>query len=575
MSYRIYLTALICVAAGSLCAAQNIDPTVEVSRAYEGKLLEVHKPLLKMACPDSVNMFNLKFDYSVFDNPFKGSYEFSPYMLNMRPEPEAFDGRTFYFRAGAGYRLRPSADIVWSPLPKGGNSSGKRFRMSVYGTHRSYVGDLPRIALSNGILSDSRASYNGYDTYTDAGTEGRLEWKGGKLEYDFGYRGIAAGDTLLKKHFDAFRGSIRVSSLPSQEAHFIYDVSLGCLLGEDKVSSSGQFAVPSAGERNYTLGLVLGKVFRNSSSFTVELGSRFVSYPSWNRSFAGQVSLTPRYRIGKGRWNADLGIRLDALFYDDRRPVEENYLHSTRGQFAYPDIELGWDAVKSAMNIYLKATGGNTLNTYTSLLASNPHFSSLYAAGILTDNTVERINACLGFRGNISSRFSYDLRGGYSVHSSFLSDAVIQAAGGLLLPAVAYSGCRTAYASLDFAWESNDISMKGNLAYRHCCMDDSPISVFAPSAFTAHADVIYNWNRRIYAGIHCAGALKRDVVSGPLAGKCSVPGYADLGISAQWRFSKWLSFWLYGGNLLNMPIQRIPLCPEGGISCTVGVCIVL
>ena len=25
-------------------AAQNLDPTVEVSRAYEGKLVEVHKP---------------------------------------------------------------------------------------------------------------------------------------------------------------------------------------------------------------------------------------------------------------------------------------------------------------------------------------------------------------------------------------------------------------------------------------------------------------------------------------------------------------------------------------------------
>ena len=29
--------------------AQDLDPTVEVSRAYEGKLVEVHKPSFTMA----------------------------------------------------------------------------------------------------------------------------------------------------------------------------------------------------------------------------------------------------------------------------------------------------------------------------------------------------------------------------------------------------------------------------------------------------------------------------------------------------------------------------------------------
>jgi len=29
-------------------SAQDIDPTVVVNRAYEGKLMEVHKPLLEM-----------------------------------------------------------------------------------------------------------------------------------------------------------------------------------------------------------------------------------------------------------------------------------------------------------------------------------------------------------------------------------------------------------------------------------------------------------------------------------------------------------------------------------------------
>ena len=85
--YRIYRYAITLAAALMSVAAlaQNLDPTVEVSRAYEGTLVEVHKPTQVMAVPDSVQRFRLDFDYSVFDKPYKGSYEFSPYMTSMRP----------------------------------------------------------------------------------------------------------------------------------------------------------------------------------------------------------------------------------------------------------------------------------------------------------------------------------------------------------------------------------------------------------------------------------------------------------------------------------------------------------
>ena len=59
----IMAAALISAAA----TAQNLDPTVEVSRAYEGNLVEVHKPVMEMAVPDTVQRFRLDFDYSVFD----------------------------------------------------------------------------------------------------------------------------------------------------------------------------------------------------------------------------------------------------------------------------------------------------------------------------------------------------------------------------------------------------------------------------------------------------------------------------------------------------------------------------
>ena len=76
-----FIIALIAPFAVHTAYAQNLDPTVEVNRDYEGKLLIVHKPILDMAVPDSVYKFDLDFDYSVTDTPYKGAYEFVPYSL--------------------------------------------------------------------------------------------------------------------------------------------------------------------------------------------------------------------------------------------------------------------------------------------------------------------------------------------------------------------------------------------------------------------------------------------------------------------------------------------------------------
>ena len=69
MKNRIIATGLAFICCGAGISAQDLNPTVEVSRQYQGQLMEVHKPVMEMALPDSVDKFNLEFDYSVFENP--------------------------------------------------------------------------------------------------------------------------------------------------------------------------------------------------------------------------------------------------------------------------------------------------------------------------------------------------------------------------------------------------------------------------------------------------------------------------------------------------------------------------
>ena len=91
-----YTGFLAAILFSGVLSAQNLDPTVEISRAYEGKILDANKPLREMTVPDSVSTFRLDFDYSVFDKPYKGAYDFNPYLMNMRPSETVEQQQTFY-----------------------------------------------------------------------------------------------------------------------------------------------------------------------------------------------------------------------------------------------------------------------------------------------------------------------------------------------------------------------------------------------------------------------------------------------------------------------------------------------
>ena len=189
------LTAIImaCAAGISLTAySQDVNPTVEVSRAYRAKHIAVDKPAMEMPVPDSVMRFDIDVDYTVRDSPYEGSYEFRPYMLDIRPEASADDSRRFFIRLGAGYPLHPTADLSFSP-----DFRTKSFSLNVYGTHRSYAGRYRAVSsdgISGGaaqpVLTWDRSSmkrYSGYDSYTRAGVSGRTDWKSGYFSFDLGY----------------------------------------------------------------------------------------------------------------------------------------------------------------------------------------------------------------------------------------------------------------------------------------------------------------------------------------------------------------------------------------------------
>jgi hypothetical protein len=187
--YR-YICVVSAAVASFCAAAQNLDPTVVVDRAYEGKLMEVHKPSLDMAVPDSVMRFDLEFDYSVFESPYESSYEFNPYLLSMKPSAATQAPGKFYLRAGAGYQLHPELDLVWSPVL----SESKGFSMDVYARHRSFVGKYrAMLPDDDSVLGPMDEGSRGYDLDSRAGVDMKYDWTMGRAALDISYYGLHQG----------------------------------------------------------------------------------------------------------------------------------------------------------------------------------------------------------------------------------------------------------------------------------------------------------------------------------------------------------------------------------------------
>ena len=536
---KIYMIlAGMCLAAG--LQAQNLDPTVEVTRAYEGKLIEVRKPAIEMSVPDTLYRFDLDFDYSVFENPYRGSYEFNPYMMDMRPESNLQTPSQFYMKAGAGYTLHPVFDLLWSP-----NIDGA-FSVDVYGMHRSYVGAY-RPMMGQG-------AYDGYDLLSKAGADFGYDWTRTSLDFGASYYGVAVNDFARKRAYNAVDAYCSIGSKKPWTEGFLYNVALAYRFADDAS------ALPLRGH-DMKLDATFGPSLGEGNRVFFDLGVDMNSYSGTLAASLARFYLVPHYVYDRGILHLDLGFRLSAAKVSTME---------VKNQVIYPDMHMSLAVIPDAMRLYVNVGGGEKLNTYSSLIGRNHHVDLAYVPGAeysaLMQPSMERVSAELGLEGRISGFFSYNLKGGYNLNANALFDGVAAVSEGVYRPFVGYSDCQSAYAALDWDLNFRSVRFDGVVKYTHYWGFDP--AMFAPAALTGDVEVLYNWRRRVYAGVDCVFATARTNSEG-----LKVPGYADLGVYGEYVLNNKISFWLRGGNLLNMEVQKTFFYAEKGINFTAGICL--
>ena len=532
--------------------AQNLNPVVEVTNVYAMEASGIEKPEQLLPLPDSVFKFNLDFDYSVKSTPYKGAYEFNPYLVQMRPSARLSREQTFYLKAGAGYSFHPEVDVVWNPVRT------QNFRLDLYASHNSYMGKYRNVTIQEDkfLWDGTNKADGGMRSLTNAGADFLYAYKSGQFTADLQYANVLATDYYLSdetRNLAHHKGQARLRVQSNPGTKFIYNVGTRiAYLGYD---AQKEFHTVS----DASLGFRVGK----RSNFRLGAGLETVSY---GEESALKFEIMPHYSLGTKRLNLDLGFKFSYV----SSGVTE---YPQKGGILFPDVYLSY-RIADAVVLQASATGGDRLTSYDSLLDDNP-----YLGGFIwhRDVIVNRVNLMVGMRGSAGGRFSYDIRAGYNWTDnaygwSWLYKDVLNGDGLaelVMQPTMVYvSPLRTLYVDAKFAWNSSNWDILAFVHYGHTPKPNLETeveqNVFVPAAFKAQGHIFYKWGGRIKVGPTIEASSK-------MRGRIGIPAYQDLGIYAEYALGRKMAVWAKGGNLLNQTIQRTPFYAEGGIYGTLGI----
>lgn len=563
---QLFLTVAL-AAACTAAAAQNLNPTVEVTNTYEGNLSGLEKPEQMLSVPDSVTRFNLDFDYSVFENPYRGAYEFQPYMVQLRPLPALSTEKRFFLKAGAGYSLHPELQVLWTPV------STRAFQLNLYAGHQSYMGytrGISPIRQDDGstVFTDDGSRTGCGDLDTKAGVSGRWMWEGGQLEGDVSYRNLyAEHEDLLNRMDHALSGFVRVRALDTPDTPFYYDLGARYTYRTEGGEATGAWAGSTAA-RPFNFGqsrldvdgsfgpsLAFGRLRMDVGAILLRQTAAFGNGAEKDY-YIGNIQVTPRFLFHLGDWHFNLGARLSAFI----RSEDAGTNYTRRSGYLFPDAHVDWYLWDDRLVFQAEAVGQDHINGYFDLVDRH-HFVRM--GDFPLDNSVELVNTSAGFRGKLFSRLQYDLKGGYARWRGLMLETWD---GG---PFPIYSPVEAAnafFGKLALNWKNDFLQADARMQYTWT--DIAENHVFAPADFTGAARVLYNWGWRIQAGASVNWSTARYAWAGNQY--YSIPGFADLGLEGEFAVNRQWGVWFKVGNLLNQTVQLYPLHAENGIYFTLG-----
>lgn len=525
-----HILLLSCLAALPLCA-QNFNESVEVTNELIIDMSDVQRKTLPIDLPDSLSDFRLRFDYAVFEKPYKGAYEFSPYKVLLKPVTREVASPSFVLKAGAGNAAE--FDLLYSP------DFGSPFSLDIYNDLDSYFGPY--------------VGFRGQELSNRFGIGGKYSFKNNSLSLNVEDRSIFVNDAwnnnAFYNRFGLELDFARHKWMQDNLQHFYYDLSL-----------SWHNAVQSASlqENRFDFDAALAFPFRQKSRLNLDFKVSNTLLSGEVNSSAFELHALPSLLFKMGEVSLKTGAGLSY------------FMLSSGSKFkVWPDVRLDIPFPLISQSFFAGVGGGVKLNSYSSLKEEWSHLCTAFTPG--SDFSVlnyEKLNAYFGMKGYIDLLF-YEFKTGWkSVSGSPLWSVNEDASAPLLL----YGQYKSPYAQADLLWQDRRLELSASLLWQKTDIAGN-LPVYDLPAFSSSWKVMYNLMQRLYLGAQLEQCSARRFGQENSL-RPELAGWWDLGLCTEWRMDGNKALWLSCKNLLNNKIEQVPCIVRRGWLVSGGISLI-
>ena len=534
---------------------QVIDPTVEVNRDFEGKMMEITKGKLGTTIADSLYRFKTNFNYTFFDKPYRDLYEFSPVASANVPKLENSISPELIAEIGMSLPKSPEANVVYSPLLQGNHF------LELNGNFIMDIADVPVYTVRGGKVAQTGEYTENNEMDYGVGANYTYAWKSGEFNAYAGYNG--GKRKLFQKIVE---DTLALSKAKNPIASYSYNFNQ--LEGGFGVKSSGaekygqKVNYAFKGDFRHTIcnplkenlfsvagevGPTIGKFNR----FVVGIGGKYVDYSGNDGYNYGMFTVTPQYRYAKGNLIFNLGVNIEGKFTDN--DFEADKFHN----IISPAANISFGLLPDKLWVYAKADGWNSINAWSNVFATN-NFITTDLKGLKASSVP--VHAEAGFNGRFTDKFSYRIYAEYAMHKG-LQQFVYDLEEKNFSTFYSNNNEFAAGAEFDVTTEP----FQGGVSFRYASFTKGKESTFV----TGEIDAIgfpqlqgsvygkYNWKNRLSIGVQCnlQGEEKALCSNGNVV---KVDAFADLQATVEYAITPAFTVWLRGDNILDAATQYTP-----------------
>jgi hypothetical protein len=518
---------------------------VTLYNPYKPSLSEVKKMSFLPDMNDTVRM-KPEFHYVVSTRPFQPEYTIVPIKaaaLLPDPLPKLYKG---YVKLGFGNHVAPLAEISVT------NERSKKGSYGFYGHHFSTNDD---ITLENakkvyGGYMDNDASLFGKKFFSKSLLTGSVDFTQ-KVRYAYGYDPqIADYDPKksdIKMNYTNIGAKASYSSARLDSADFMYDFDMYY-----NYFHQAEFFY----QHNTGLDGIMAKSYKG---FYVGSGLSFVYYTNSDSSGLNNdfiASVSPFLKKRTDQWNFKLGLQV----LIDRSSM----LH------IYPDLEFGFSIVPSYLGFFATLSGNMERNEPLKVITDNPYMVNNQFPGFVKSGSLFRLPdtdhkfvVTGGLKGNTGVGGNYLVSASYSkidnmlffTNITFPDTVTPRAMGNYFLHIAEPVELVNLHAEmngpvnnkLSFFWKANYYGYTLNQEH-----------AWNKPGWDGQFGLKYNLRDKIIAGIDLTATGKRwQIVNGDdlsqkagyLPVTVEMPAHFNLNFTAEYRYSRILSFWAKFSNI--------------------------